>query len=800
MEPMAGGSFHAIEGNKEHWRNCVHCSTPFLGTRRGTSEFCCSGCETVFEILRDEGLPSYRDLNAGYDGFQPRRAVSSKRSDYLFLDDPDYLETVSSSPDQLNLYLEGVHCAACLWIVESLPKMVPGIRSARLSLGDSVVHLEKESGVSVFSEAASTLALLGYQPHPIAKRSDRLALQKNEDRKSLIQIGVAAVSAGNVMLLAFAVYGGMEGPLARWFGWLSLALASPALTYSAWPIYRSAWYSFRSQKISIDLPIALALVGGSFMGGLAVVGLGGALYFDSLTTLVFLLLSSRHFLKALQRRQLNAGVLYDFLVPQQTFIWREGGRVARATGSVALEDTVSVEAKEKISVDGIVVQGEAWADLSALTGESKPVKISVGDVVFCGCSLLMGTVLLKPTALGEETRMGRLAKEVERNVLQGSAQVSQADDWAQIFLGAMVLLSGVAAVTQGWESALALLIVACPCAFALATPLALIRGLSAASRRGVLIKSGKTLEDLSSVTSVTFDKTGTLTHGEFEVLGWKSELPEPQFRQWVCALEKPSLHPIADSLLDWAESRGPLPLVEASQWKAVPARGVFGEVEGRSLHLGPVSEEDTSEPQDLYPGATLIGLKVDGVLSGWLALGDRIRAEARPALEAIEARGLAASIASGDGDHSVQSVANALKVETFFARETPESKASRLGSKDLFVGDGANDGPALAAAGVGVAVRGSLELSLRAASVHLHGASIEIIPGLFKLSSGVLQLIHRNFLFAVIYNLIGVSLVFAGWVSPLMAAVLMPLSATTVFLSTAWGNRSIRGFERGEIQ
>jgi heavy metal translocating P-type ATPase len=768
---------------KTELTQCRHCGSDLAGV---DSEFCCSGCEVVFSLLSDSGLPSYAEMGTRFSDFIRRPAREEPSRNFTFLDDPDFLNEFDPSGVEVELFLEGIHCAACVGLIEELPRLVPGLVASRLNFAESVVRLTKASrDDETFAAAAQTLSLLGYRSRPIPNSASRRQALKASLRKDLIRVAVAGVAAGNVMLLSFSIYAGLSGTIAKWFDVFSLLLSVPALTYGALPIYQSALGSIRTQRWSIDLPIALALVGGGLLSASHVIGWGGANYFDSLTVLVFLLLASRYVLGFLQRKSLSSKAVFDFLVPPQAFIESVSGhRVQKTSNALSMTDTLWVRSEEVLPVDGVVMRGSAWMDQSTLTGEARLVQVKTGDAVFCGTRLVSGELRLKPTALPADSRMGRLARKVEIQLLEGSQHVQLADDLSKWFVLAMVALSSLAAVAIDLSTALAMLIVSCPCGFALATPLALIRGVGAATRRGVLIQSSSALERLSGLNRAVFDKTGTLTKGNFQVQSWRSSWSEPRFKAWVYALEEPSAHPIARALRHWA-GQGPRDLSpEVKDWTYEPTVGIRARVGEQIVTLGR-ADEATDQT---------VALEVDGKRVGSLTLGDAARPGLRPMIRSLRASGIRTAIASGDSQPIVDRLARDLGIDEGFGELHPEQKADRVDEETLFVGDGANDSLALSRAGVGVAVSSSLEVSLRAADVRLQEASIRILPELIELSRGVLKLIRRNFTFSVIYNGLGVTAAWMGYISPLFAAILMPLSATSVFVSTAIANRTIRRF------
>jgi Cu2+-exporting ATPase len=472
---------------------------------------------------------------------------------------------------------------------------------------------------------------------------------------------------------------------------------------------------------------------------------------------------------------------------------------------------VETRAGDTIPADGVVLEGASSVDLSLLTGESRPVAVAAGEPVFAGTVNLAARLRVVVEKTGEESRIGRLLREVELGASRRAPVVLLADRMAGAFVGVVIALA-VAAFVLWWnldrsralDTAIAMLIVTCPCALALATPLAITVAVGRAARAGILIKNGQALERLARPGLLWLDKTGTITEGRFALVRAEGR---PEALVAAAALERHVRHPIADAWLEHVG--GPLP--EATDVRAHPGRGVEGRVEGRHVVVGspafvqsrirlgegpaawaPVARSHDAGTGDIAP-LTPVWVALDGELAARVGLGDRVRGDAAPAIAGLVARGWDARILSGDDGAIVQGVAHAVGVSPVRARgdATPEQKLAAVEEAErdgavVMVGDGVNDAAAIARASVGIGVRGGAEACLDACDVYLARPGLAPLVELVDGAERTMRLIRRSLGLSLAYNVVAAGLALAGLMNPLVAAIVMPLSSITVVLASTW--------------
>jgi Cu2+-exporting ATPase len=788
--------------------DCAHCGLPVPAALHGVDgqpAFCCGGCATAFAIIRDGGLDRYYRL-------PERRAAPVEPSGRSFVefDHPAFHALyVRRGPDgnaETELYLDGVHCASCVWLVERVPLLVPGVTRAELEVGRALAHVAWDPTVTPLSTIARFLDTLGYRPHPF--RAQRVEERRRaEDRGAMLRIGVAGALAGNVMMVAVALYsgwfGGMEPAYAQYFRWISLLLTAPVLVWPGRVFFQGAVASFRTRRLHMDLPIAIALGAGFARGAVNTITGTGPIYFDGVAMLVFLLLVGRFLQQRAQRAAADSASLLHGLTPSVARIIEDDTVREIPTEALLPDMTVDVRAGETFPADGTVTEGTSEVDLALLTGESRPVRVTPGTTVWAGTVNRAAGLKVLVTQAGEESRVGRLLQEVAAGTGRRARIVLLADRLAGWFVAVVLFLAvgtwlywHAALPSVALDNAIALLIVTCPCALALATPLAVSVAIGRAARQGILIKGGDALEALARPGTLYVDKTGTVTEGSFRLASWEG--PE-WIRPLVIALERHSSHPLAAGFLRaWPEVAAPA----ATDVRQTLGGGVEGLVDGHRVVLGsPAFVAARADRPVLRAAAesadrTPVWVAVDGVVVAVAGFGDPLRAEAPAVFARLTRRGWTLRLLSGDASDVVRSVAGMLGLEADAWRGgvSPEGKLAEIeraaeAGPVVMVGDGVNDAAAMARATVGIAVRGGAETSLAVADVYLSRPGLAPLDELISGSERTLRVIRRNIVFSLAYNLAGAALAIGGWINPLVAAVLMPASSLTVVLAS-WRSRT----------
>lgn len=767
---------------------CEHCDEQALipiylaEDKEQQRPFCCHGCLTVYEILKENSLTAYYDIKKNSGIFKRRSPVEATRNSYVYLDDErfekEHCYQTPAGSRVMEFYLEGIHCLACLWLIEKLPDFTPGALSSKLDLEKSVVSVSIATE-GKFSVVARELDRLGYRPHALGRNEDHRNLQKKEERTYLKRMGIAGAAAGNIMIYSVSLYGGASESMARLFNILTVILAVPVFTYSAWPFYQSAWTSLKNRALTIDIPIALSLIMGFMMGWWGLFHGYEENYFDSLTTLVFLLLLSRYFLRKIQDKGLSASDLHYFYQNESVQRKTETGFEEIHTSFIKTGDLLKVSREEFIPADGVVVEGDTLINNSLLTGESIPDHVKVGHPVYSGAQNMGSSILIRVEKTNTETRLGKILRSVEQGWSLRSRTVDLTSKVAKYFTCGVILLAIVLffyllpekGTAVALSRALTLLIVTCPCALAISVPLTFHRSLSQAAQNGIIVKSDEVFEKLAEAKEIFLDKTGTITLGKLQVTHMSCER---NLTDIIYSLERYSHHPVARALTDFGIQNQASPL-EVENFRDIPGRGVEGKINGA---LYEISNGEVRE---------------NGIVIGNFSVRDGIRKDSKEIISRLQKADLRVSILSGDKEEVVHTLALEAGILSAYSGIGPEKKLEMVGSPGaVMVGDGANDAMALEGASVGIAVSGAMDISLRASDVYLTTPGLAGVEKLLVLSKETMKVVKRNLVLSVLYNSLSVVLVFMGVITPLMAAIVMPASSLTVLISTLVGTKYMR--------
>jgi Cu2+-exporting ATPase len=666
-----------------------------------------------------------------------------------------------------------VRCAACLWLIEQALRRHPGIAHAAVNYATRRAQVTWEPEKTSLAQIIASIRAFGYDACPYdPRRQDEL--ERRERRAALWRLFVAGFGAMQVMMYAFPAYVDEVGPeAAQLMRWASLLVTAPVLVFSCAPFFSGALQELRRRRLGLDTPIALGVGFGFAASAWATVTGAGEVYFDSICMLAFLLLGARTLESAARRRAARA------LDPLLRF----------ASGKdLAPGETVRVAPGERVPADGVVVEGASTADESLLTGESRPLPKRAGDELVGGSVNLEQPLVMRVTRAGADTRAAAIARLAERGAASKPRLVESAERVARALTGVIVLVAAAAGLhsSNPWI-AIAVLVVACPCALALAAPVVLTRASGVLLGRGVLLVRARALESLERVTDVVLDKTGTLTIGRptlarVEPLG---RLERDACLELARALEASSRHPVARAF-------GGEPALEASAARNFPAQGVEGRVGGRRVRVGTEAFCQglcgAPPPGPAHPNfdGSYVFLADEG---GWLAafeLEDGLRPEAAALVSQLRKRNLKVHLATGDRPEVGAALARALWIENCTGAMTPQDKVryveelQRQGRVVAMIGDGLNDAPVLARADVSFAMGGGADAAQLGADVVLMGNSLEGIAETLRLARRAMRLVRQNIGWALAYNALALPLAAAGWIGPWEAAAAMGASSLTV--------------------
>lgn len=686
---------------------------------------------------------------------------------------PDLVESLFAVP--------GLHCAACLAKIEHGLPRVPGIAAARVTMSAKRVAIRHDPALDPPALKAAIVAL-GFDAEPLADPGIDVAA--GEQRALLRALAVAGFAAMNIMLLSVSVWSGADGSTRQLFHWLSALIALPTVAYAGRPFFRSARAALRQRRTNMDVPISIGVLLTTGMSLYETLSGGVHAWFDGAVMLLFFLLAGRS-LDAMMRARARAGVAALLRQSAPGALVLEPGGVSRWTAADALMPgmTLLVAAGERLAADGRVTRGESGIDMAFLTGESAPVRVRPGDRVQAGALNVETPIEVVVTAVGADTVIADIARLMEQAGQGRSRHVRIADRAARLYAPAVHLLAILsfggwmiagAGVHQALLVAVAVLLITCPCALGLAVPAAQVVACGALMRRGVLVKDGSALERLADIDMVIFDKTGTLTLGR-PVPQHLDRLPAED-RAILLGLARASRHPLSIALRRALEADG-VAAAPLRDLREVAGEGLFARHGDTPVAL--------ARPRSL---GCLLGLASEyrrGDGATLLHFADALRPDATDQLPALRAAGYRTLIASGDRPEALRAVAHATGT-TALGHLRPADKLAlidrmkRHGRRVLMVGDGLNDGPALAAGHASMAPASASDASQLTADAVFLGDGIAPVAITLRAARRTIAVVRQNFALAIGYNLLAVPLAIAGQVTPLVAAVAMSLSSLLV--------------------
>ena len=792
---------------------CWHCGEPLpeapVRARVAGAEraLCCQGCRAAAEWIDQLGLGDYYRLRSAPAPRAPERGEAERSA--AAWRRPELARHVVRDVDgrrEAIVLVDGLRCSACVWLIERALGALPGVERVQVNAGARRARVVWDEARCSLARVVETLGRAGYRALPL----DAAALddaRRRESRASLKRLVVAGFGAMQAMMYASALYLGavdaMDASTRDLFRWLGFLVATPVVLYSARPFFAGAARALAARRLGMDVPVALAIAL-IYAASLVEALRGGAeVYFDSVGMFVFFLLVGRHLEMRARHRAGDLTDAFARLAPAFAERLRADGTLERVgAAELAPGDRVHVAEGAAVPADGALASAACRVDESLLSGESAPVPKRRGDALVAGSLVVDGPALLVVERVGADTVLAGIAAlvaraQTERPRLAQAGERAAAGFVARVLALAALTAGGWALVdpARAFAATLAVLVVSCPCAFALAVPAAVTRALGVLARRGVLVVHPDAIERLADATHAVFDKTGTLTEARLALAGTEVlRAAAPPRRHddavrdalaWAAALARGSTHPAARAIAAAADVAA---APRAAMLRAVAGGGLEGVVAGRRLRLGHAAFAlgGRAAPAELDDAVVLAD--ADGPIAAF-RLAERLRADARAALDALAADGVAAEILSGDAPARVGAVAARLGVRAWRARQSPAAKLARLaelrrgGARVIAVGDGVNDAPVLAGADVAVGLAAGAELAQAASDVVLAGERLGALADARAVARETMAVLRQNQRWALAYNLCVVPFGALGFVPPWLAALGMSLSSLVVVLN-----------------
>ena len=815
-------------GGRRESAGCFHCGEPCPDRSLALGEkiFCCLGCQTVFSLLRENGLEQFYQLQSA-PGTRMRHAAAAAK--WAFLDDPavarQLLDYADETRAKVTLHLPAIHCVACVWLLENLFKLHPGVGKTEVNFSRREAAVTFAPDKIKFGELAALLTSIGYEPQFTLGETEKKK-PSAVSKKTWLQLGLAAFGFGNIMLMALPLYLGLDSANGPWFralaGWLGLAMALPVVMFSAADFWRAAWWSARQRVLTLEVPIALGLAAIYVTSVFEVLAHRGLGYCDSLCGLIFFLLLGRLFQKKTYDR-LAFDRDYKEFFPLSVMRKTPAGEESVAISRLRVGDQIILRNGELLPADAKLVGGEAFMDYSFVTGEAEPVTCGLGRHLYAGGRQAGGAIVVETVKSVAQSYLAALWNNEAFRKNRDSDLDSLTNRYSRRFTRIVIGVAAAAAVFWAFRDAAkslkaftSVLIVACPCALALAAPLTHGTAQRILARLKIFLKNALVIERMAEVDTIVLDKTGTLTAAAaggvvFKIAeggGRKAETHggglSLEEAQWISSLARQSTHPNSVRV---ARVLGGETLPVAG-FQETPGGGVAGEVAGHKITLGSpgwVESQIEGGKRKAESGnrpalaGTSVWVAVDGALVGAFGLENTLRPEVEKLIGQLGGK-FELALLSGDNEREAARFRNIFGADAILKfNQSPADKLNfvrelqQRGRRVMMVGDGLNDAGALKQADVGVAVVEQAGVFSPASDVILDAAELPQLARVLEFSRRAARVVRAGFVISALYNVAGVSIAAAGLLAPVVCAILMPVStATVVFFScgaAAWAAR-----------
>lgn len=780
-------------------KKCFHCgdkldTAPYI---LDDHSFCCLGCQTVYQVLNESNLQNYYRYNQ-----HPGKSQKGQKADLSYLDEPNIVAKLVDYKDEevimITFYIPVIHCSSCIWLLEHLYKLHSGIKGSQVDFMKKQASITFQHGEISLRELVELLVQIGYEPkitlQDVVKEGKKL-----NQRGLIAKITVAGFCFGNSMMISFPEYFGMaafEQQYASFFGYMNLAFGLPVLLYSASDYFKSAWISIRQRRLNLDVPLALGIFVLFFRSAWEILTQTGPGFMDTLCSLVFFILIGRW---VQQRTYYHISFERDYrsYFPVAVTVVEEEGDKPIQIADLQVGQRILVRNNEIIPADAILLKGNASVDFSFVTGESKAVDKTLGEIIYAGGRQIGEAIeleVVKPVSQSYLTKLWN--NESFKN--QEKKFDTFIDFISKYFTIALVSIAVVACVfwliggdsSKAWGAFTAVLIIACPCALALSSPFTLSAALSIFDRNKFYIKNTAAIEQLSAIDCVVFDKTGTISSPKSALMLFEGELNEEE-RSLVSSVCRNSSHPLSREIVKWI---GHTEIQAIDAFMEITGKGMEARWNLTEIKIGSASFLGVKER---YPDGSVVYVMIDGALKGYFTLEQSWRPGLTEVIGTLKKREYELHLISGDNERR----SDALKLifpdhARLLFNQSPADKLQKIdfwqeqGKQVCMLGDGLNDAGALRKADLGIAVSDDINNFSPGCDAILDGDSFAKLPSFFAFAKDAVKVIHMSFAISLTYNVVGLSFAVQGTMSPLFAAILMPISTVTIIsftsLTTRW--------------
>lgn len=812
---------------------CDHCLLPVSGQEAlyddypaGRKIFCCNACRAIYRMIQDEGLGEfYRKRDWRSTGIPKSLRTIDVRETENADEEVEALAPFIRGDGvvrEADLMIDGIRCASCIWLNEKVLERTPGVLSARVNFATHRAQVRWDSSRTTLGRILSRIRSIGYLARTYTPAAQE-ALLKEQNRDLLLRFGTAAFFSMQLMLFSFGLYAGffqgIDPVYKQWLEFGALLVCTPVLFYSGWPFLKSALRGVRNRTLNMDVLISLGAFS-AYVLSIRQMFIGGEVYFDTSAMIITLVLLGRLLENSAKHRASEAVTRLLALQPQDARMIQGTTCVIVPAAKIRKGDLIGIMPGEKVPLDGIVRQGTSETDASLVTGESRPVEVSIGSEVIGGSMNGLGSLIVEVTRTGQETVIAQISRLVEQAQAATAPVQRFADRVSAYFIPFVIAASGFTFwywyryfyADQSLLNAVSVLVIACPCALGLATPVAVLAGTGSAARKGILIKGGDILERMHKIDTVVLDKTGTITTGKMSVVEVRSAecgVGREQLKtknskletvQFAASAEQGSEHLMGSAIVRYAHEQG-IQLFPFDAFRAVPGQGIGATVQGSSVLVGKrtyleasgiaIGPEVVREAEQIeQTGKTVVWVARGDDFLGLLALMDVPKEDSQDAISRLKRMKIDVTMVTGDNAGTAQAIAGQTGIASVIAGVLPQGKSEEIvrlraqGRVVAMVGDGINDAPALAAADIGIAMASGSDIAMESADVVLMRSDLNSVVEAVALSRKTFRIIKQNLFWAFFYNVAAIPLAMAGLLNPIVAAAAMAISSVTVVMNS----------------
>jgi len=788
----------ALKEETQTAEKCFHCGDKIeeTGYQLDHHDFCCLGCQTVYQVLNNSGMQQYYRYNQ-----HPGKSNKSKQEDFSYLDEPQIAgKLVDFEDDKMTIitfYIPAIHCSSCIWLLENLYRLNPNVLQSRVDFMKKQASITFNHNELPLKDLVYLLVNIGYDPkitlQDVVKEGNR-----NNLNPLVAKIAVAGFCFGNSMLFSFPDYFGMgnfEKEYANFFGYINLAFGLPVLLYCASDYFKSAYWSLKQKRLNLDVPLALGILVLFLRSAFEVITQTGAGFTDTLCSLVFFILIGKW---VQQRTYYHISFERDYrsYFPVAVTVLTESGDKPVQLADVHIGDRILVRNNEIIPADAMLLKGDAAIDFSFVTGESSPVSKTLGEIIYAGGRQTGEAIeleVVKPISQSYLTKLwnNENYKDYDKHF---QTFVNFISKYFTVVLLAIALLAALfwavdGSASRAWGAFTAVLIIACPCALALSSPFTLSAALSIFDRNKFYVKNTAAIEQMATIDTLVFDKTGTISSPKATSIYFEGTLSitEKKLLNAVC---RNSSHPLSREIVKWLDVPSSM---SAQDFKEFPGKGMQATVDGKEIKIGSGSFLDIGH---VKTDGSVVFIRIDGVLKGYFTMEQSWRDGLSALIEDFKVD-YNLHLISGDNDRRLDALqlifpSNA----SLLFNQSPMEKLQTIqnyqeeGKHVCMIGDGLNDAGALRKADLGIAVSDDINNFSPGCDAILDGESFSKMPDFFAFSKDAVKVIHMSFGISLLYNVVGLSFAVQGMMSPLFAAILMPISTVTIIsftsLMTRW--------------